>query len=37
MTIRRFITVAEATEVLDISVEAVGGRIERRILASLDL
>jgi DNA-directed RNA polymerase specialized sigma24 family protein len=37
MTRRRFITGAEAAEVLDISVEAVGGRIKRATLASPDL
>jgi DNA-directed RNA polymerase specialized sigma24 family protein len=36
MTIRRF-PVAEAAEVLDISIEAVGGRIKRGTLASPDL
>ena len=36
MTRRRFIIVAEAAEVLDIAVEAVGGRIKRATLASPD-
>jgi hypothetical protein len=36
MTRRRFIIVAEAAEVLDISVEAVGDRIKRATLASPD-